>query len=185
MRDGAHPVTVRGSAEADVPAIQAIYAHHVRHGRATFEEVPPPVDEMARRRAATLGDGLPHLVAVRPSGPVVGFGYLGPLNRRSAYRYTVETSLYLDAGAVRQGIGSALLGALLRAAEAAGFRQAVALIGDRGNAGSIGVHRAFGFAEVGAMPAVGFKAGRWVDVVIMQRALGPGASAPPGPRPPW
>jgi phosphinothricin acetyltransferase len=178
-------VAVRPSGEADVPAIQAIYAHHVLHGLGTFEEVPPDAEEMARRRAATRADALPHLVAQSAAGTVAGFAYLGPLNRRSAYRYTVETSLYVAAAALRQGIGSALLAELLRAGAAAGFRQAVALIGDRANAGSIGVHRAFGFVEVGAMPAVGYKAGRWVDVVMMQRALGPGAAEPPGARPSW
>lgn len=176
---------VRPSTPADVPTIQAIYAHHVLHGLGTFEEEPPGADEMARRRATALAEGLPHLVAEFGAGLVMGFGYLGPLNRRSAYRYTVETSLYVAADALRQGIGSALLAGLLRAGEAAGFRQAVALIGDRANAGSIGVHGALGFVEVGVFPAVGFKAGRWVDVVIMERALGDGAATPPGDRPPW
>jgi phosphinothricin acetyltransferase len=169
---------VRDSVEADVPRIREIYAHHVLHGLGTFEEIPPGLEEMMRRRRAVASIGLPHLCA-EIDGRVAGFGYLAPFRDRSAYRFTVETSLYVAADATRRGVGAALLDALLRRAEAAGMRQMLAVVGDRGNAGSIGVHRAAGFREIGTMAAVGFKAECWVDVVIMQRAIGPGDATAP------
>ncbi len=172
---------VRASTEADLPAIQAIYAHHVLHGLASFEEVPPDAAEMDRRRAAILGQGLPHLVA-DAGGEILGFAYAGPYRPRSAYRFTVEDSVYVDAGATGRGIGSLLLAALLNACEAWGARQMLAVIGDSGNLGSIRLHARAGFRHAGKLAAVGFKHGRWVDCVLMQRPLGPGDTTLPKSR---
>jgi phosphinothricin acetyltransferase len=164
---------LRPARAADVPAIRAIYAHHVRHGLATFEEVAPDAAEMARRRDEIVARGLPYLVA-EAEGSVLGYAYAGPYRTRSAYRFVVEDSIYLDPGATRRGIGRALLARLIAEAEAAGARQMLAVIGDSGNAASIGLHRALGFADVGTFRSVGFKLGRWVDTVMMQRPLGDG-----------
>ncbi|GAB4193301.1 MAG: GNAT family N-acetyltransferase [Thalassobaculales bacterium] len=169
---------VRPAGEADLPAIQAIYAHHVLTGYASFEEEPPPVEEMARRRQALVEAGLPYLAA-EWQGAVAGYAYAGPYRPRRAYRNTLEDSIYLAPGMAGRGIGRALLAALLERAEALGFRQMVAVIGDSGNAASIGLHAALGFTPVGVLKAVGFKHGRWVDSVLMQRALGPGDAEPP------
>jgi phosphinothricin acetyltransferase len=164
-------VDLRPAAVADVPAIQAIYAHHVRHGLATFEEVAPDAAEMARRREDIVARGLPYLVA-EAEGRVLGYAYAAPYRTRSAYRFVVEDSIYLDPAAVRRGIGKKLLARLIADCEAAGARQMLAVIGDSGNAGSVGLHRALGFADVGVFRSVGFKLGRWVDTVMMQRPLG-------------
>lgn len=169
---------VRDSRPEDLPAIQAIYAHHVLTGLATFEEVPPDVEEMGRRRADVLGRGLPYLVA-EEDGRVLGYAYAGPYRLRSAYRFAVEDSIYVDPAAVGRGLGVALLSAVVEAATAAGCRQMIAVIGDSANAASIGVHRRLGFEHVGVLSAVGFKFGRWVDSVLMQRTLGPGAETLP------
>lgn len=169
---------VRDSRPEDLPAIQAIYAHHVLTGLATFEEVPPDVEEMGRRRADVLGRGLPYLVA-EEDGRVLGYAYAGPYRLRSAYRFAVEDSIYIDPAAVGRGLGVALLSAVVEAATAAGCRQMIAVIGDSANAASIGVHRRLGFEHVGVLRAVGFKFGRWVDSVLMQRTLGPGAETLP------
>ena len=169
---------VRASRAEDVPAIQSIYAHHVLHGLASFEEVPPDVQEMVRRREEVLGRCLPYLVATI-DGAVAGYAYASPYRTRSAYRYTLEDSVYIAHDQVGRGIGRTLLGALIPLCEAAGYRQIVAVIGDSGNAASIGLHAAFGFAHVGSLPSVGFKLGRWVDSVLMQRALGSGDGTAP------
>ncbi len=169
---------VRAAEEGDLGAIQAIYAHHVLTGLATFEEVPPDAAEMARRRDDILARGLPYVVAVA-DGRVLGYAYAAPYRLRSAYRFTVEDSIYLDPGALRRGIGRALLVRLLADAGAAGARQMLAVIGDSGNAGSVGLHRALGFEHVGTFRAVGLKFGRWVDTVMMQRPLGRGDAALP------
>jgi L-amino acid N-acyltransferase YncA len=166
------------AADADLPDIAAIYAHHVLAGTGTFEAVPPSIEEMAARRAAGLAAGYAWLVARDATG-VLGFGYYGPFRPRSAYRWTVEDSVYVRDDARGQGIGHALLAALVAGAEAAGFRQMFALIGDSENAGSIGVHASLGFARTGIMRAAGRKFGRWLDVVIMQRSLGAGDTAAP------
>ncbi|MEQ8818447.1 MAG: N-acetyltransferase family protein [Thalassobaculum sp.] len=166
-------VLVRPSGPADLPAIQAIFAHHVTHGFGSFEEVPPDVDEMAARRLALVERGLPHLVA-EADGRVLGYAHAGPYRPRPAYRYTVEDSVYVAPEAVRRGVGRALLAALIEICEAGPWRQMVAVIGDRGNTASVALHAALGFHEAGHLKAVGFKLGRWVDVVIMQRALGTG-----------
>jgi L-amino acid N-acyltransferase YncA len=171
-------LALRESRESDMAEVQAIYADHVRHGFGSFEEDPPELAEMLRRRADMLGRGLPHVVA-EADGAILGFAYAGPYRPRSAYRYTVEDSVYVARAALRRGLGRALLAEIVRRCEELGYRQMVAVIGDSGNERSIGVHRALGFAEVGRLPAVGYKLGRWVDIVIMQRALGPGDGTPP------
>jgi phosphinothricin acetyltransferase len=171
-------VDVRDSAEEDLHAIEAIYAHHVAHGLGSFEESPPSREELARRRADVLARGLPYLVAVDETGKVLGYAYAGPYRTRSAYRRTVENSVYVAPGAARRGVGRVLLAALIGRCEAAGFRQMVAVIGDSGNTGSIGLHAALGFRFVGTLEAIGWKHGRWVDSVVMQRALGPGGDSP-------
>lgn len=166
-------VLVRPSDPDDLPAIQVIYAHHVTHGFGSFEEVPPDVDEMAARRLALVERGLPHLVA-EADGRVLGYAHAGPYRPRPAYRFTVEDSVYVAPEAVRRGVGRALLAALVEICEAGPWRQMVAVIGDRGNTASVALHAALGFHEAGHLKAVGFKLGRWVDVVIMQRAIGAG-----------
>jgi len=170
-------VKLRPAAPEDVPAIQAIYAHHVLHGLGTFEEVPPTPMEMAERCAAVLDRGLPWLVA--DDGEVLGYAYAGPFRTRAAYRFTVEDSVYVAEAARGRGVGRALLSAIIAECEAMGLRQMLGVIGDSGNAASIALHRACGFQHLGVVPAVGWKFGRWVDVVWMQRALGPGGASPP------
>ena len=169
---------IRDAASDDLAAIQAIYAHHVLHGLGTFETEPPDLDEMKRRHAQITGDGFPYLIAVDADG-VLGYAYANHFRTRAAYRNTVEDSIYVADRASGRGVGKALLTVLIERCTALGLRQMLAVIGDSGNAGSIGVHRACGFEHAGVMKAVGRKFDRWVDVVIMQRALGPGASTPP------
>jgi phosphinothricin acetyltransferase len=172
---------VRPSTEADLPAITAIYAWNVLHGTGTFELDPPALDEMHRRRQDVLDKRLPWLVLERDH-TLCGYAYANHFRPRPAYRYCVEDSVYLAEHALRQGLGRILLAELVARCEAAGARQMLAVIGDSANLGSIGVHRALGFETIGAMPAVGWKFDRWLDVVIMQKALGPGATtAPNGP----
>jgi phosphinothricin acetyltransferase len=173
----ANDVALAEAADADLPEIAAIYAHHVLAGTGTFETVPPSIEAMAARRAAGLAAGYSWLVAADATG-VLGFGYYGAFRPRAAYRWTVEDSVYVRDDVRGQGVGKRLVAALVARAEAAGFRQMFALIGDSENIGSIGVHASLGFARVGVMRAAGLKFGRWLDVVIMQRALGPGDSEP-------
>ena len=163
---------VRAATRADVPSLQAIYAHYVFHGLGTFETEPPDAAEMAGRFQTIVDAGFPYLVA-DDGGRVLGFAYANHFRTRVAYRYTVEDSIYVDAQATGRGIGTSLLGAVVQRCSELGLRQMLALIGDSGNAASIGVHRRWGFAMVGTMQAVGRKFDRWVDVVIMQRALAP------------
>jgi phosphinothricin acetyltransferase len=172
-------VVVREARAADMAAVQAIYAHHVLHGLATFEEVPPSVDDLIARRAAVIDARLPYLVAEH-GGAVVGYSYASSYRPRPAYRHTIEDSVYVADGLAGRGIGAALLAALIARCEAGPWRQMIAIIGDTGNAASIALHRRYGFAPAGTLHAVGFKLGRWVDTVLMQRALGPGAVALPG-----
>lgn len=169
---------IRDAREADMAAVQEIYAYHVLHGLATFEEIPPSTEEMAARRAAVLERGLPYLVAER-DGRVVGYAYAGTYRARPAYRFTLEDSIYVAHGLGGQGLGKALLTALLGRCEAGPWRQMLAVIGDSGNEGSIALHRSLGFRPVGVQNAVGFKLGRWVDTVQMQRELGSGARTQP------
>jgi phosphinothricin acetyltransferase len=171
-------LTIRPSTDADVPAITAIYGWNVLNGLGTFEEVPPDAAEMGRRRAAFLAKGLPYLVAEQ-DGVVVGYAYAGPFRLRAAYRYTVEDSVYVGPDAVGKGVGKALLSALIDACEDLGLRQICAVIGDSGNAASIGLHAALGFERKGVFPAMGYKFGRWVDLVWMQRPLNGGGSRDP------
>jgi phosphinothricin acetyltransferase len=171
---------LQDAADADLPEMAAIYAHHVLHGSGTFEEVPPSIEEMAVRLATCRANGYAWLVARDATG-VVGYGYYGPFRPRTAYRWTVEDSVYVRDDVRGQGVGKSLVAALIERAEAAGFRQMLALIGDSENIGSIGVHASLGFTRAGVMRATGLKFGRWVDVVIMQRPLGPGDTEPPPP----
>jgi phosphinothricin acetyltransferase len=169
---------LRPSVDADLPAIHAIYAHHVLHGTASFEEVPPELAEMARRRDAILARGLPYLVA-ESDGRVLGYAYAAPYRTRSAYRFTLEDSVYVAADALGRGIGRLLLRALIARVETTGHRQMLAMIGDSANQASVALHAAAGFRHLGTFTAVGFKFGRWLDVVMMQRPLGPGGTTPP------
>jgi len=171
-------LVIRASTDADVPAIAAIYGWNVLNGLGTFEEVPPDEAEMGRRRAAFLDRGLPYLVA-ELDGEVAGYCYAGPFRLRAAYRYTVEDSVYVSPKAVGKGVGKALLSELIRQCEALGLRQMCAVIGDSGNAASIGLHAAMGFAKQGVFPSMGHKFGRWVDLVWMQRSLNGGGDTPP------
>lgn len=169
---------IRAATEADLPEIQGIYAHHVLHGTGTFEEVPPPVEEIAARWRAVTGRGWHWLVATDATG-VLGYSYYAQLRERSAYRYSCEDAVYVREDVRGQGVGKALVARLIEAAEAQGFRQMLAVIGDSENVGSIGVHASLGFARVGVLRAVGLKFGRWLDSVYMQRALGAGAADVP------
>ncbi|WP_304177818.1 GNAT family N-acetyltransferase [Phenylobacterium aquaticum] len=172
---------VRPSLETDAPALAAIYGHHVLTGLASFEEVPPTAEDMAGRRAAVVALGLPYLVA-EEDGTVLGFAYAGAFRPRAAYRYTVEDSVYVSPDAIGKGVGRAVLSQVLAACEALGLRQVMAVIGDSGNAASIGLHQALGFEHAGVCKAVGFKHGRWVDTVWMQKSLNGGeARAPDAP----
>jgi L-amino acid N-acyltransferase YncA len=171
-------VVLRPAQPDDLPAIQAIYAHHVLTGLASFEEEPPSVDELRRRYEDIIGRGLPYLVA-EYALEVAGYGYCAPYRPRSAYRYALEDSIYIRADMVGRGYGKMLLNELIRRCEALGYRQLIAVIGDSGNAASIGVHAACGFLRVGTLRSVGYKLGRWVDSVFMQRPLGPGDAKPP------
>ena len=173
------PVVIRDCAEADIAAITAIYGHYVRTSLATFEEAPPSETEMAQRRTDLVAAGLPFIVATDAQGRTLAFAYAGYYRPRSAYRFTLEDSIYVDAGMTRRGIGRILLLRLIDACTAAGFRQMISMIGDSANVASIGLHEACGFQKIGVQPAVGFKLGRWVDGVIMQRTLGAGAATPP------
>lgn len=172
-------VTLRACEEADLPAVTAIYADAVATGRASFELDPPDLPEMARRRAALVAGGYPYLVAER-AGAVVAYAYAGPYRTRPAYRGTLETSVYVRPDEIGRGLGRRLLAGLVAAAEEAGFRQMVAVIGDSANAASISLHAALGFHHVGVLRSVGWKHGTWIDTVLMQRSLGPGDGAPPG-----
>ena len=169
---------VRPSTEADVPAIRAIYAHHVLHGLASFEEQPPDAAELRRRRADVLARGLPHVVA-ETGGRVLGYAYASPYRTRAAYRFTVEDSVYVAPDALGQGLGRLLLARVIADSESRGARQMIAVIGDSANLGSIRLHAQAGFREAGTLRAVGFKFGRWVDSVLMQRPLGPGDATLP------
>lgn len=169
---------IRPSTAADLPALTAIYAHHVRHGTGTFELDVPDAAEMARRREDVLARGLPWLVAEQDER-VLGYAYANHFRPRRAYRFCVEDSIYLDPAAQGRGLGRPLLAELMARCEAAGARQMVAVIGDAANAGSIGLHAALGFEHTGVLKAAGWKFERWLDVILMQRPLGQGAICPP------
>ena len=169
---------IRPSHDQDLPQITAIYAHHVLHGTGTFETDPPSVNDMSIRRVDVLGKGLPYLVAEQ-DGVVVGFAYGNWFKPRPAYRFSVEDSIYLTPDLHRKGLGRALLAELLTRFEAAGIRKVMAIIGDSANAGSVGVHRALGFTQVGGVESCGWQLGAWRDIVIMQKTLGAGDTLPP------
>lgn len=169
---------LRPSRDEDLAAITAIYGHHVLHGTGTFETEPPSVTDMGARRADVLGKGLPYLVA-EVDGQVQGFAYCNWFKPRPAYRFSAEDSIYVAAGTHRQGLGRALLAELCLQAERAGVRKMLAVIGDSANAGSIGVHKALGFHRAGVLKSCGWKFDRWLDVVLMEKALGAGDSSPP------
>lgn len=171
------PVVVRDATEEDMQAIQAIYAYYVTRTVASFEEVPPDLAEMKRRRAETLARGLPYLVA-ECDGEILGYTYAGPFRPRSAYRYTIEDSIYVAPMVVRRGIGRALLGNLIERCTALGYRQMIGMIGDT-NLASIRIHSGLGFRQEGILRGVGLKFGRWVDLVIMHRSLAPEDAPPP------
>ena len=169
-----------GDAEdADMAAVRAIYAHHVRTGLGSFEAAPPGIAEIAERRRQVLARGLPYLVARDADGTVLGFAHAFPYRTRPAYRHSVENSVYVAPAAARHGVGRALLHALIERCTEIGLRQMVAIIGDSANAASIELHANLGFRTVGVLQAIGFKHGRWVDTVLMQRRLGPGGNAAP------
>jgi L-amino acid N-acyltransferase YncA len=170
--------SIRPSRDADVPQITAIYGHHVLHGTGTFETTPPTEADMAARRADVLAKGLPHLV-MEDAGRVIGFAYCQWFKPRPAYRFSAEDSIYLHPDAAGQGQGKKLLAELVKQAEAAGVRKLIAVIGDSGNGGSIGVHKALGFSPAGQIRSCGWKFERWLDIVLMDKAIGPGDTTPP------
>ncbi|GAB3193255.1 GNAT family N-acetyltransferase [Hydrogenophaga aquatica] len=172
-------ILIRPSADADVAAITSIYAHHVLHGTGTFETEPPSEADMAARRADVLSKGLPYLVA-EEHGAVIGFAYGNWFKPRAAYRYSVEDSIYLAPGQQGKGLGRALLSEFLARCEAVGVRKVMAVIGDSANAGSVGLHRSLGFQNVGVVKSCGWKFGRWLDIVLMDKSIGPGDSTEPG-----
>jgi phosphinothricin acetyltransferase len=169
---------IRPSTQGDIPDITRIYAHAVRTGTASFEIEPPDAAEMTRRQRALLDGGFPYLVAQAERG-VVGYAYAGPYRARPAYRWSVEDSVYVDQHAHRRGVGRALLARLIDASEQRGYRQMIAVIGDSRQVASIELHRVLGFAPVGTLLSIGFKHGRWLDTVLMQRPLGRGDATPP------
>lgn len=171
-------VILRPAEVGDFPRLSEIYGHFVLHGLASFEEAAPDAAEMRHRWEALAEKGYPYLVA-EEAGRLLGYAYAGPYRPRPAYRFTVEDSVYVAPEAGRRGLGGRLLDAVIETSAASGFRQMIAIIGDSANAPSIELHRSRGFREVGTFEAVGFKHGRWVDSVLMQRALGPGAETPP------
>jgi L-amino acid N-acyltransferase YncA len=171
-------VVIRDAAPADLAIIRTIYSHHVLHGLASFEEVPPDAGEIERRYRDIVDRGLPYVV-VEADGRVAGFAYAGPYRTRPAYRYTVEDSVYVAPDAAGRGLGRAALAEVIHRAAGRGCRQMIAIIGDSGNHASIRLHEKLGFRHAAVLQAVGFKFGRWVDTVLMQLRLGPGAGSLP------
>lgn len=171
-------IVIRDAGLDDMAALQAIYAPHVNDGLASFEETPPDVDEMTRRFQSLKEDGYPYRVA-EVEGVIRGYAYAGKYRPRAAYRTTVENSIYVDVTAYRMGIGRRLLEDLIEQCEALGYRRMVAVIGDSDNHGSINLHARCGFEDVGVIPSIAFKHGRWLDQVLMQRSLGEGDETDP------
>jgi len=172
------PPVIRDARTADIPTITRIYGHAVIKGTASFEIEPPTEAEMTHRYDVLREGKFPYLVA-EVEGAVAGYAYAGPYRTRPAYRWSVEDSIYVDPAAQRRGVGRALMTQLIQASEARGFRQMIAVIGDSAQIASIELHRAAGFYYVGNIQNVGYKFGRWLDSVIMQRPLGPGATTTP------
>jgi L-amino acid N-acyltransferase YncA len=171
---------LRDAGAGDLPGIRSIYAHHVVTGTGTFEEQPPDLPVIARRWRSVVEAGLPYLVAVGDDR-ILGYAYAARYHARSAYRFALEDSVYVAPEAMGNGLGTALVSELLSRTEAAGFRQMVSVIGDSANLGSIRLHESLGFEHVGTLRSIGFKFGRWLDVVMMQRPLGPGGTRPASP----
>ena len=169
---------IRPSTDADIPAITAIYAHHVLHGTGTFETSPPSEQDMAARRIDVLSKELPYLVIEDPTG-VLGFAYCNWFKPRPAYRFSAEDSIYLAPSTQGRGLGKLLLVELMARAERCGVRKLIAVIGDSANQASVGVHKACGFNHVGVLADCGWKFDRWLDVVLMDRTIGSGSSSPP------
>lgn len=175
-------VSISPASPADAAEMAEIYAHHVLHGTASFEVVPPGAAEMALRMAKVLDPGWPWLVTRGPDGAMLGYAYASQFRDRAAYRFTCEDSIYIRHDCRGQGLGKALLAALIEACESCGFRQMIAVIGGAGPA-SIALHAALGFTHAGTMRSIGRKHGRWLDTVYMQRALGAGDTVPPQEEP--
>jgi len=171
-------ITIRASRDEDVPAVCAIYAHHVLHGTGSFETDPPTPADMAARRADVLSKNLPYIVAEQ-DGKILGFAYCNWFKPRPAYRFSAEDSIYIADEARGQGLGALLLKELEAQAEAAGVRKLIAVIGDSANAGSVGVHRKQGFSHVGVIKDCGWKFGEWRDIVLMEKVIGAGSSTRP------
>jgi len=171
-------VTIRAAGAGDIAAITRIYAQAVRHGTATFEIEPPDEAEMARRQQGLLANGYPYLVA-EVAGAVAGYAYAGPYRERPGYRWTVEDTVYIAPQFHRLGLGRLLITRLVADAAARGFRQMIGIVGDSTNAASIALHASAGFRRIGTLQSVGFKHGRWIDSVLMQRALGDADTTPP------
>lgn len=171
-------MNIRPATQADIPSITAIYAHHVLHGTGTFETEPPSETEMAQRWRDVLSKGLPYLL-VETQGKVMGYAYANWFKPRPAYRFSAEDSIYMHPDAVGQGLGTQLLSELLTQLERLGVRQVLAVIGDSNNQGSVGLHQKLEFERIGVMACVGWKFGRWLDVVMMQKTLGEGATTAP------
>jgi L-amino acid N-acyltransferase YncA len=171
-------ITLRDVRPGDIAAITRIYAQAVRHGTASFEIEPPDETEMARRQQTLIANGYPYLVA-ESAGTVAGYAYAGPYRARPAYQWTVEDSVYVEPEFHRRGLGARLLARLIADAQAAGFRQMIAVIGDSAQTASIALHERAGFTNIGTLRSVGFKHSKWLDTVLMQRALGQGDTAPP------
>jgi phosphinothricin acetyltransferase len=169
---------VRPAAVQDLPAVHSIYAYHVLHGLASFEEEAPPLEEMRRRYEDVTGHGLPYLAA-EENGEVLGYGYCTLYRTRSAYRYTLEDSIYVKQGCQGKGVGKAVLAELIARCTALNYRQIIAVIGDSANTASIAVHASLGFVRAGNLRSTGFKFGRWVDSVLMQLPLGAGDGTKP------
>ncbi|MDE1181766.1 MAG: GNAT family N-acetyltransferase [Paraburkholderia sp.] len=169
---------MRDATDDDIPAIQAIYAHHVLTGVASFEETPPSVDDMRARHASVVGHGLPYMVA-EIDGKVAGYCYATPYRPRAAYRNSIEDSIYIDDTYRGRGLGRLLLQTLIEQCERGPWRLMIAVIADGGSGGSLSLHRSLGFELVGTLKSVGFKHGRWLDTTLMQRVLGDGNTTPP------
>ena len=169
---------VRPAAPQDLPSIQSIYAYHVLHGLASFEEEAPPLEEMRRRYEDVTGHGLPYLAA-EENGEVLGYGYCSLYRSRSDYRYTLEDSIYVREGSQGKGVGKAILAELIARCTALNYRQIIAVIGDSANTASIAVHSGLGFVRAGNLRSTGYKFGRWVDSVLMQLPLGSGDGTKP------
>ncbi|RZT29623.1 GNAT family N-acetyltransferase [Cupriavidus agavae] len=177
------PFGLRDASAADVPAIHAIYAHHVQHGRASFEEVVPGIDDMRLRMAEVHRKGLPYIVAER-HGDILGYAYASAYRARSAYRFAIEDSIYIDHRHTGEGLGRALLAELIARCETGPWRQMVAVVAvtrSGEGAGSLAVHERLGFRTVGRLESVGLKHGQWIDTVLMQRPLGRGDETVPAP----